>query len=53
VGLLDQLFHRPLQRKDVLERLRADPALSEPVRQAALRLADHYREEPKATQPKN
>jgi WD40 repeat protein/serine/threonine protein kinase len=44
VALLDQLFNRPLPRKDVLDRLRSDPALSEPVRQAALRLADHYRE---------
>src|SRR5262249_30887254 len=44
LGLLDQLFHRPLPRQDVLDRLRTDPALSEPVRQTALRLADHYRE---------
>src|SRR5262249_38691537 len=44
VALLDQLFNRPLPRKAVLDRVRTDPALSEPVRQAALRLADHYRE---------
>jgi hypothetical protein len=46
LALLDQLFSGPLPRKVVLDRLRADPALPEPVRQAALRLAAHYREEP-------
>src|SRR5262249_23593815 len=45
LGLLDQLFSRPLPRKDVLEHLRAVPALPEPVRQEALRLAAHYQEE--------
>jgi WD40 repeat protein/serine/threonine protein kinase len=45
LGILDQLFNRPLPRKDILDRLRADLALSEPVRKAALRLADHYREQ--------
>jgi WD40 repeat protein len=45
LGLLDQLFGRRLPRKDILDRLRSDPALSEPVRKAALRLAGHYREE--------
>src|SRR5262249_58823798 len=45
LGLLDQLFSRPLPRKDVLEHLRAAPALPEPVRQEALRLAAHYQEE--------
>jgi hypothetical protein len=44
LGLLDQLFNRPLPRKDVLNHLRADPALPEPVRQVALRLAVRYRE---------
>ncbi len=44
LGLLDQLFSRPLPRKDVLEHLHA-AALAEPVRQAALRLAAHYQEE--------
>jgi eukaryotic-like serine/threonine-protein kinase len=42
LGVLDQLFSRGLPRKDVLEYLRTSPALSEPVRQAALRLAAHY-----------
>jgi hypothetical protein len=45
LGVLDQLFSRPLPRKDVLDHLRADPALSEPARREALRLADHFREE--------
>jgi eukaryotic-like serine/threonine-protein kinase len=45
LGVLDQLFNRPLPRKDVLDHLRSDPALSAPVRQEALRLAAHYREE--------
>jgi WD40 repeat protein len=45
LSVLDQLFNRPLPRKEVLDHLRTDPALSEPVRQAALRLAAHYQEE--------
>jgi WD40 repeat protein/serine/threonine protein kinase len=45
LAVLDQLFNRPLPYKDILDHLRADPALSEPVRREALRLADHYREE--------
>jgi hypothetical protein len=45
LALLDHLFNRPLPRKDVLEHLRTDPVLREPVRQAALRLIAHYREE--------
>jgi WD40 repeat protein len=45
LGVLDQLFNQPLPRKDVLEYVRTTPALSEPVRQAALQLADHYREQ--------
>jgi WD40 repeat protein len=44
LGILDQLFSRPLPRKDVLALLRTSPALSDPVRQAALRLAAHYQE---------
>src|SRR5262249_18639866 len=46
LGLRDQLFNRPLPRKDVLDHLRASPALPEPVRREALRLAAHYQEEP-------
>ena len=34
------LFGQPLLRPEVLERLRADPALTEPVRQRALALAE-------------
>jgi WD40 repeat protein len=45
LGLLDQLFSRPLPRQEVLEAIRTHPALGEGVRQQALRLAEHYREE--------
>src|SRR5262249_54022115 len=45
LSVLDQLFHRPLPRQEAVHRLRADPALPGPVRQAALRLISHYREE--------
>jgi WD40 repeat protein len=44
LGLLDHLFNRPLPREDILEYLRTAPALSEPVRQEALRLIAHYQE---------
>jgi WD40 repeat protein len=44
LSVLDQLFNRPLPRTDVLEYLRTAPALSEPVRQEALRLIAHYQE---------
>jgi eukaryotic-like serine/threonine-protein kinase len=44
LGILDQLFNRPLPRTDILEYLRTAPALSEPVRQEALRLIAHYQE---------
>jgi eukaryotic-like serine/threonine-protein kinase len=44
LSVLEQLFNRPLPRKDVLDHLRTNPALSEPVRQEALRLIAHYRE---------
>jgi WD40 repeat protein len=45
LGLLDWLFSRPLPRQEILERLRTHPAISEPVRQRALELAAHFREE--------
>jgi hypothetical protein len=41
-----------MPHKGVLEYLRTSPALSDPVRQAALRLADHYREDPTTKQKK-
>jgi WD40 repeat protein len=45
LGLLDQLFNRPLPRKDALDHLRDDAGIPEVVRREALRLAAHYREE--------
>jgi YD repeat-containing protein len=53
LGLLDWLFSRPMPRQEILERLRAHPAISEPVRQRALELAAHFREEdnPRPEQP--
>jgi WD40 repeat protein len=40
--LASSLFLRPLLREEVMERLRADPGLSEPVRQAALGIAQRF-----------
>ena len=40
------LFGKPLLRSDVLAHLRADPVLSEPVRQEALALAERWVEFP-------
>jgi WD40 repeat protein/serine/threonine protein kinase len=45
LGLLDDLFSRPLPRRAVLEEVRTCPSLGEPVRRRALELAAHYREE--------
>jgi WD40 repeat protein/tRNA A-37 threonylcarbamoyl transferase component Bud32 len=42
------LFNKPLFRPEVLAHLRADPALSEPVRQEALALAERFVESPAA-----
>ncbi len=39
---VSSLFAKPLFRSEVLERLRADRALSEPVRREALALAERY-----------
>jgi WD40 repeat protein/serine/threonine protein kinase len=44
LGLLDWLFSRPLPRQEVLQRLRSHPAVTEAVRERALRLAERYRE---------
>jgi WD40 repeat protein len=45
VGLLDQLFTRPLTRQGVLDFLGTSPALSNAVRQRAVELAARYRED--------
>src|SRR5262249_32912321 len=46
LGLLHWLFNRPLLKADVLEAVRADPWLSEVVRQKALAFAEQYHDEP-------
>jgi eukaryotic-like serine/threonine-protein kinase len=46
LGLLHGLFNRPLLKADVLEAVRADPCLSEVVRQKALAFAEQYHDEP-------
>jgi hypothetical protein len=45
-GLVWSLFGKPLFRSEVLAHLRTDPALSEPVRQEALALAERWVEYP-------
>jgi hypothetical protein len=45
LGLLDQLFSRPLPRRAVLEEVRTSPSIGAPVRRRAQELAAHYREE--------
>jgi WD40 repeat protein len=45
-GLVEFLFAHPLPRADVLDRLRTDKAIAEPVRQQALELAAPYQDEP-------
>jgi hypothetical protein len=44
--VVQTLFRKPLFRSEVLAHLRADPALSEPVRQEALALAERFVEYP-------
>jgi hypothetical protein len=43
---VESLFRKPLLRSEVLESLRADGSLPEPVRQEALALAERYIEKP-------
>jgi WD40 repeat protein/serine/threonine protein kinase len=45
VGLLDFLFAKPLGRADVVAYLRSSATVRSPVRQKALTLAQHYRDE--------
>jgi WD40 repeat protein len=42
--LVQRLYAQPLLRPEVLAAIRADPALSEPVRRQALTLAEHHPE---------
>jgi hypothetical protein len=46
VRVVNALFAKPMFRPEVLENLRADPALSEPVRREALILAKTTKEDP-------
>jgi WD40 repeat protein len=50
LGLLDGLFTRSRPREEILQHLRTHPAISEPVRQRALELAPHFREDDKKLQ---
>ncbi len=42
--LVESLYNKPMIRSDVLETLRSDSSLSEPVRRAALNLTEHVLE---------
>ena len=43
VNLLNMWFAKPLSKAEILERIRSDQTLSEPVRKQALVLAERYR----------
>ena len=43
VKLLNMWFAKPLSKAEILERLRSDQTISEPVRKQALVLAERYR----------
>jgi hypothetical protein len=47
-GLVQSLYFKAMFRPEVLASLRADPALSEPVRRQALALAEHIPEDPRS-----
>jgi len=44
--LVQSLFHRPLLKTEVMEKLRGDNAIREAVRQKALSLADRFKADP-------
>jgi WD40 repeat protein/serine/threonine protein kinase len=46
VGLVEFLFARPLTKQGVLERVRTDPSISEPVRQEALAIVERAVDDP-------
>jgi WD40 repeat protein/serine/threonine protein kinase len=52
-ALVQFLFARPLTREEVIDRLRTDPTLGEPVRQQALVLAEHYWQESVQREPRD
>ena len=43
VNLLNVWFAKPLSKAEILERIRSDQTISEPVRKQALLLAERYR----------
>ena len=43
VNLLNVWFAKPLSKAEILERIRSDQTISEPVRKQALVLAERYR----------
>ena len=43
VNLLNVRFAKPLSKAEILERIRSDQTISEPVRKQALVLAERYR----------
>ena len=43
VNLLNVWFAKPLSKAEILERIRSDQTISEPVRKQALALAERYR----------
>ena len=43
VNLLNMWFAKPLSKAEILERIRSDQTISEPVRKQALVLAERYR----------
>ena len=43
VNLLNWWFAKPLSKEQILERIRSDKTISEPVRKQALLLAERYR----------
>jgi hypothetical protein len=45
-GLLHWLFHKPLAKAEVVEAVRRDDTVAEPVRRLALQLVENYRDRP-------
>jgi WD40 repeat protein/tRNA A-37 threonylcarbamoyl transferase component Bud32 len=52
-ALVQFLFAKPLTKEEVIDRLRTDPTLDEPVRQQALVLAERYWQESTQREPRN
>jgi tetratricopeptide (TPR) repeat protein len=52
-ALVQFLFARPLTKEEVVDRLRTDPTLGEPVRQQALAVAERYWQETVQREPRS